>query len=174
MTDRLETPRLILRRARIEDAADLFEVFSKPEAMRWWSTPPHQTLDETREWVAGMAAASPDESDDFVVEFDGRAIGKAGFWRLPEIGYILHPDYWGRGLATEALTAVIDHVMRTRDVHTVTADIDPSNAASIRLLERLGFEMAGSAQRTWLVGDVWMDSVYYGLRRDDWTSRKTP
>ena len=54
-----------------------------------------------------IIAATPDASDDFVIEFQGRVIGKAGFWRVPEVGYILHPDSWGQGFAAEALRAVI-------------------------------------------------------------------
>lgn len=142
--------------------------------MRWWSTTPHETREQTAGWLETMIAVDPESSDDFVIEAQGRVIGKAGFWRLPEIGYILHPDYWGRGLATEALTAVIDHVMATRDIDGVTADVDPANVASIRLLGRLGFEQTGAASRTWLVGGVWMDSLYFGLDRDRWKSRKTP
>ncbi|MFN6982814.1 MAG: GNAT family N-acetyltransferase [Brevundimonas sp.] len=174
MIRQLVTPRLVLRRARPGDVDDLHQVFSSPEAMRWWSTMPHETREKTAEWLDSMIAADPEVGDDFVVEAQGRVIGKAGFWRLPEIGYILHPDYWGRGLATEALTAVIDHVMATRDIATVTADVDPANAASIRLLTRLGFQQTGAASRTWLVGGVWMDSLYFGLDRDRWKSLKTP
>ncbi|MBU1272392.1 MAG: GNAT family N-acetyltransferase [Alphaproteobacteria bacterium] len=174
MISQLVTPRLILRRARPDDVDDLHQVFSSPEAMRWWSTTPHETKDKTAEWLESMIAAAPETSDDFVIEAQGRVIGKAGFWRLPEIGYILHPDYWGRGLAKEALTAVIDHVMVTRDIDAITADVDPSNAASIRLLGRLGFEQTGAASRTWQVGGVWMDSLYFGLDRDRWKSLKTP
>lgn len=174
MISQLATPRLVLRRARPDDVDDLHQVFSSPEAMRWWSTSPHETMEMTVEWLDGMIAGDPESSEDFVIEAQGRVIGKAGFWRLPEIGYILHPDYWGLGLATEALTAVIDHVMTTRDISALTADVDPANAASIRLLGRLGFEQTGAASRTWLVGGVWMDSLYFGLDRDRWKSRKTP
>ncbi|MBB3871186.1 GNAT family N-acetyltransferase [Brevundimonas mediterranea] len=170
----LVTPRLILRRARPGDVDDLHQVFSSPDAMRWWSTTPHETREQTVEWLESMIAADPENSDDFVIQAQGRVIGKAGFWRLPEIGYILHPDYWGRGLATEALTAVIDHVIATRDTDGVTADVDPANVASIRLLGRLGFEQTGAASRTWQVGGVWMDSLYFGLDRDRWKSLKTP
>nr|WP_221205154.1 GNAT family N-acetyltransferase [Brevundimonas mediterranea] len=163
-----------MRRARPGDVDDLHQVFSSPDAMRWWSTTPHETREQTVEWLESMIAADPENSDDFVIQAQGRVIGKAGFWRLPEIGYILHPDYWGRGLATEALTAVIDHVIATRDTDGVTADVDPANVASIRLLGRLGFEQTGAASRTWQVGGVWMDSLYFGLDRDRWKSLKTP
>ena len=166
--ERLEirTPRLILRSARPDDLEAMHAVLSDPRATLWWSTPPHETLDQTREWLDAMIANGPDHPD-FLVELDGRVIGKAGFWRLPDVGYILHPDCWGQGLASEAVGAAIDHVFRTRDLETLTADVDPDNAASIRLLERLGFVRTGFGERTWNVGGVWKDSVFFALSRAD-------
>ena len=133
--------------------------------MRYWSTPPHRTIEDTRAWVTNMVAASPAESDDYVMELDGRVIGKAGCWRLPEIGYILHPDQWGRGYAREAMTAVIAHLFATRELDRITADVDPRNAASIGLLLRLGFTETHRAKGTWQVGDELCDSVYFALPR---------
>ena len=78
--------------------------------MRFWSSPPHRDLERTRAWLADMMADGPPLSDDFVIEHDGRVIGKAGCWRLPEIGFILHPRCWGQGFAAEACNAVIAHV----------------------------------------------------------------
>lgn len=162
----LRTPRLILRSARPADLEGLHAVLSDPRATVWWSTPPHETLDQTREWLDSMIANGP-EHPDFVVELDGRVIGKAGFWKLPDVGYILHPDVWGQGLASEAVGAAIDHVFRTGELESLTADVDPDNAASIRVLERLGFVRTGFAERTWNVGGVWKDSLYYALSRAD-------
>lgn len=158
----LVTPRLKLRRARPDDLADLHAVLSHPAAMRYWSTPPHASLDQTRAWLADMIAS---DGEDFVVERDGRVIGKAGCYALPSIGYILHPESWGQGLAAEALGAAIAHVFRTRDVDRLVADVDPRNAASLRLLAKLGFRETHRAARTWLVGDEWCDSVYLALDR---------
>jgi RimJ/RimL family protein N-acetyltransferase len=159
------TRRLRLRRAHIDDLEAMHAVLSHPRAMRYWSTPPHQNLAQTREWLAGMIAARPEESDDFVVEHEGRVIGKAGFFRVPEIGYILHPDFWGLGLAHEALTAVIAKVFATFPIDAVEADVDPRNEASLRLLGRLGFVETRRASRTWLVGEEWCDSVYLSRPR---------
>jgi RimJ/RimL family protein N-acetyltransferase len=164
----IRTDRLVLRHARPDDLADLHAVFSDLGAMRWWSTLPHTTLDETRTWLDGMIAGNAEGSDDYVIERDGTVIGKAGFYRMPDIGYILRPDHQGQGMASEALTAVIAHVFATRPVETLTADVDPENAASIRLLERLGFQQTGSAERTWNIAGDWKDSLYYGLTRADW------
>lgn len=67
----IETARLRLRRARIEDAADLFAVFADPRAMRYWDSLPHREIAETRGWLARLVAAPPGGSDDFVIERDG-------------------------------------------------------------------------------------------------------
>lgn len=162
----IQTPRLTLRSARPDDLEGLHAILSDPRATRWWSTPPHETLDQTRTWLDAMIANGPDHPD-FVVELDGRVIGKAGFFVMPDVGYILDPDFWGQGLAAEAVGAVVDHVFRTQDLDTLTADVDPENAASIRLLERLGFIRTSLGERTWNVGGVWKDSLYYALSRAD-------
>ncbi|MFN3668606.1 MAG: GNAT family N-acetyltransferase [Brevundimonas sp.] len=162
----IRTPRLILRSARRDDLEGLHAVLSDPRATLWWSTPPHETIDQTAAWLDAMIANGPGHPD-FVVERDGRVVGKAGFYVLPEVGYILHPDVWGKGLATEAVAAAIGHVFATTDLEALTADVDPDNAASIRLLERLGFRRTGSGERTWNVGGAWKDSLYYALSRAD-------
>ena len=167
----IRTDRLVLRHARPDDLADLHAVFSDSEAMRWWSTLPHTTLDETRTWLDGMIAGNAEGSDDYVIERDGRVIGKAGFYRMPDIGYILHPGHQGQGLASEALRAVIEHVFAHRPVDTLTADVDPENAASIALLKRLGFQMTGSGERTWNIGGDWKDSLYFALTRANWAGQ---
>jgi RimJ/RimL family protein N-acetyltransferase len=161
----LVTRRLRLRRARPDDLADIHAILSHPDAMRYWSSLPHTDLEQSRAWLANMIDAPPGESDDFIVEMDGRVIGKAGFWRLPAIGYILHPDYWGQGLATEALSAAIAHVFATYPIPIVVADVDPDNAASLALLAKLGFVETHRAERTWRIGDTWYDSVFLALRR---------
>jgi RimJ/RimL family protein N-acetyltransferase len=161
----LVTERLRLRRARPGDLDDLHAVFSHPAAMRYWSRPPHVEVQQTRDFLENMIGAPADESDDFVVEYQGRAIGKAGCWRLPEVGYILHPDHWGQGLATEALGAVLGHVFANWPVEAIKADVDPRNEGSLRLLAKLGFVETHRAARTWLVGEEWCDSVYLALAR---------
>jgi RimJ/RimL family protein N-acetyltransferase len=159
------TPRLRLRRASSDDLQAMHAVLSNQAAMRYWSTPPHDEIGQTAMWLERMMSAAPQTSDDFLIEFQGEVIGKAGFWRVPEIGYILHPDHWGRGFATEALTAVIARVFEKFPIAAVTADVDPRNTASLRLLGRLGFTESHRARRTWLVGDQWCDSVYLGRLR---------
>ncbi len=168
VTDRIErirTDRLVLRRARPDDLAAIHEVLSEPEAMRYWSTPPHCSVEETRLWLDSMIEEAPGERDDFIVEHEGRVVGKAGCWRLPEIGFILHPDVWGRGLAREALAAIIPYLFDLYPIPRIVADVDPRNLASLGLLTGLGFEETGHAKGTWQIGEESCDSIYLALPR---------
>lgn len=105
----IRTERLLLRRATWDDLAAVHRLFSDPRVMRYWSRPEHETLEETRHWLRFLVEPAAD-SLDLLVEKDGAVIGKAGAWQLPEVGFLLHPDHWGKGLAFEAMTAVIAHV----------------------------------------------------------------
>ena len=170
MTDVVQTPRLLLRRARPGDLQDLHRVMSIPQVMRYWSTPEHDTPQQTQAYLQAMMEAGPD-SDDFVIEQGGRVIGKAGAWRLPEIGFLLHPDFWGQGVAREALEAVIPWLFARHPVAALTAEADPRNAASLGLLARLGFAETHRVPRTLLWRDEWCDSVYLALPRAAWDAR---
>lgn len=158
----IRTERLLLRRATMADAPAMHAIMSDPAAMRYWSTPPHAELADTEGWMASMVEADPADSDDFIVTLDDRLIGKLGAWQLPEIGFLLDPACWGRGYALEALIAF---VKRRRGLGSteLTADVDPRNFASLRLLDLAGFVEIGRASGTWLVGDELCDSVYLRL-----------
>lgn len=160
----LRTRRLVLRRARPEDLAGLHACLSHPAAMRYWSTPEHETLEQTRVWLDRMLAPQH-PSDDFVVTLDGAVIGKAGAWQLPEIGYLIHPDHWREGFAREAMEAVIPHLFAAHDMDRLVADVDPRNEGSLRLLAALGFRETHRAARTLRWRDEWCDSVFLELRR---------
>ena len=162
------TERLKLRSGVPADLSAIHLVFSDARAMTYWSSPPHATLDQTREWLDSMIAIDPAEGEDFLVELDGEVIGKAGLYRFPVIGFIFRPDTWGRGLAAEALRAVLERAFAVHALPFVIADVDPRNEACLRLLGRLGFSEIGRRQRTWLVGDEWCDSVDLRLDAEGW------
>ena len=163
----IRTPRLLLRRARRDDLAAMHAVLSDPRAMRYWSTPPHADTTRTETWLESMLAIPPGEGDDFVIECAGVVIGKAGFYRYPEIGFILRSDAWGRGLGREAVGAVLARFFETTEHPAATADVDPRNAASLGLLTGLGFVETGRAAATYEVGGEICDSVYLAARRRD-------
>jgi RimJ/RimL family protein N-acetyltransferase len=162
MTAEIRTERLLLRRFAMDDVEAMHRIMSNAAAMRYWSSLPHETIEQTRDWVRSEVEAPAGESDDFVVTLDGALIGKLGCWKLPEIGFLFDPAHWGKGYASEAMTAFVD---RRRSLGSVelTADVDPRNAASLRLLERSGFVETHRAERTWQIGEDRLDSVYLKL-----------
>jgi RimJ/RimL family protein N-acetyltransferase len=168
----IRTRRLALRRVRPEaDFAGIHAVLSDAKAMTYWSTPPHDSEAQTRDWLAAMAQTPAAEGDDFIIEFAGRAVGKAGFYRFPDIGYIIDPALWGQGLVAEALAPIIARAFDCHGLARITADVDPRNQGSIRLLEKLGFAETHRALCTWLIDGEWCDSVYFALERQDWVAR---
>ena len=162
------TERLLLRLARADDLEPLHAIFSDPRAMAFWSSMPHGDRQTTRDWLASMMAIQPGEGEDFIVECDGQLLGKAGLYRFPDIGYILHPDHWGRGYAREALTLVIDRAFEAHGPERISADVDPRNEGSLALLKKLHFREIRRAERTWEIGGEWYDSVYLALDPADW------
>ena len=159
----VRTERLVLRPARMDDLDAFHAILSDPRATAYWSTPPHRDRTQSRDWLRSMVDIPAGEGEDFVIEHDGRVIGKAGFFRFPEIGFILHPDAWRRGFAFEALQAVLARSFAVNGLAHVEADVDPRNEASLGLLKRLGFEETGRKSRTWEIGEEWTDSVYLRL-----------
>ena len=161
----IRTERLLLRRPRLDDLDAMFEIMSDPVAMRYWSTLPHASVDVTRPWLERKIARTAEGGEDFVIEHEGRVIGDVGAGRLPDFGFMLRRDCWGKGFATEASRAFIDHAFRNTAATELRADVDPRNTASLRVLDRLGFVETGRAERTFLLGDEWCDSVYLVLQR---------
>ena len=167
----IRTDRLRLRPAREKDLEAMHAILGDGRATAYWSTPPHRELDQTREWLRSMLEIPAGEGEDFIIEHQGSVIGKAGLYRFPEIGFILHPDHWGQGFAGEALEAVIVRAFSVHQLDRIEADVDPRNRRSLALLTRLGFVETGRKARTWQIGDSWCDSVYLRLVPEDWAAR---
>ena len=158
----LRTARMVLRRIQADDVEAFHAIMSDARAMRFWSTLPHTTREDTQRFVAAMLSAPQDVSDEFVLEHAGVAVGKLGAWRLPEIGFFLRPDLWGRGFAAEALEGFIGYIA-ARGAPFLTADVDPLNTACLALLDGAGFRETGRQTATFVLGDRVCDSVYLRL-----------
>ena len=161
---RMTTKRLILRAGQDDDLGPLFSVYSDPRAMRFWSTPPHASPDETQSLLDRLSKLG--DRLYFVVEYQGIAVGTCGIHEGSEIGFILHPDQWRKGIMSEAARAVITHVWATTTYTEITADIDPRNTASQGILTALGFTQTSYAKDTFFINGEWSDSAYFTLYRD--------
>jgi len=176
----LNTSRLSLRWIRAEDVDDFYAVYSNPEVMRYWSTLPlpdkeaasklineiHEGIkrDDMLKW--GIALRSSDKLIGSVTLFHIDFTH-----RRAEIGYAQGRAYWGQGYMQEALKAVLNHAFEILNLHRIEADVDPRNAASVRTLERLGFQREGYLRERWQVNGEIQDAFFYGLLRPDWESQ---
>ena len=159
----IPTERLLLRRLHLDDLEAAFEIMSNPVAMRYWSTLPHADRDVTQTWLEKKLARNAEGGHSFFIEHQRRVIGEVGAGRLPDFGFMIHPDHWGQGFATEASTAFIHYAFTETPATDLRADVDPRNAASLKVLHKLGFVVTGTAERTFLLGDEWCDSIYLTL-----------
>ena len=159
----IRTARLILRRPTPADLPDIHAVFRDPATMTYWSGPAHRSLEETAAWLQPVFDDPAGSAFDLFIEHDGRIVGKLGCWRLPQLGYALHPDCRGQGIATEALRGFIAHMRDVRACDHLLADVDPRNAPSRRLLERCGFRHVETVRNTMQTHIGWCDSAWYRL-----------
>ncbi|HET9234741.1 MAG TPA: GNAT family N-acetyltransferase [Candidatus Eisenbacteria bacterium] len=168
-----ERVRLVALYAR--DIPALFRVFSDPEVMRYWLTPPMRDESEAAEYLEKIQEGFRTKTlFQWGVNLDGAIIGTCTLFELDfthrrgEIGYALARAYWGRGLAKDALTALVDFAFTALELHRIEADVDPRNENSIRLLERLGFCREGCQRERYIVGGEIQDALLLGLLRPEW------
>lgn len=173
----LDAGALRLRPVRPSDAPDLFAVFGDPAVCRYWSRPPLPDLAAAEALQREIATLFAERTlfQWAVAEAAGdRLVGTCTLadlsveHRRAAVGYALRRDAWGRGHATAALRALLDFAFGALRLHRVEADVDPRNAASIRVLERLGFVREGCLRERWhLQGEV-QDAALYGLLAREW------
>lgn len=162
----LTTARLHLRKLQRGDAAFLHAWLSDPAVMRFWSTLPHDDFATTERWVElSLAESAAGRAHDYVVLREGVIVGRVAFWSGNEIGFFFGPAYQGQGYASEALAAFCRFGLTALGFDEIRADVDPGNAASLRVLERIGFSRTGFAENTMEIGGKWVDSIYLALRR---------
>lgn len=150
----LRTPRLVLEPLTMAHAEELFEVVADPRLYTYIPRDPPVGLAEVQARFARIAVrCAPCRSEqwlNWVVRFGGKAVGRVEATvrddRSAYLAYELAPALWGRGLATEACTAAVDALFAEFSIDRVIAEVDTRNAASIRLLERLGFQRTGTRQ----------------------------
>jgi RimJ/RimL family protein N-acetyltransferase len=169
----IKTERLLLRPATMDDLAEVHAFLSEESGSLYWVGPAHTLVAQTRDWLEAMIDGFAINGLDFLIEYQGRVIGKVGCFRPPEFGYRIHSGHWRKGIAREAVKASLIHVALTRpDIASLTADVDPRNAGSIRLLESLGFTERRFGARTIETHLGWCDSYYYCLPRDQMLALK--
>lgn len=151
MTKILETERLLLRSWTLDDEKRLFEICGDSEVMRYLTGKPYEKIEQAREFLNW--ATDYERENGFcrwavIEKANRRIVGSCGFARPRdteeiELGYLLAPESWGKGLATEAARACLSYgfgKLRFREIIAIT---DVENRASQKVLEKIGFAERG-------------------------------
>ena len=176
-TQRIETPRLILRRFKTEDAEDMYNNWaSDPEVTRYLTWPAHSNVDFTEnllaEWVPGYTDGG---YFNWVMEYKetGKCIGNISVVRLNEnteaadMGYCMSRAYWGQGLMPEALSAVIEYLFDVVGLNRIAACHDARNPKSGRVMDQVGMRQEGILRAAGKNNLGICDEVWHSIIRTD-------
>lgn len=179
-TPTLRTSRLLLRPFTDADTDAIFALHSNARVLRYWDSPPWSERSRADRFIAACRQIEQEGTGARVAierAFDHAFIGWCCLvewnsdYRSAALGYCLAEPAWGRGFATEAADALLQWAFATLDLNRVQSDVDTRNAASARVLQKLGFVLEGIRREDCIVnGDV-SDSCVYGLLRREWTPR---
>ncbi len=171
----LTTSRLLLRPWRLSDIEDAFSYASDPEWGRYlWNTPYPYTREHAAQFISRAVADSWRDQALWAIELDDRAVGGIRLYVMDDkagvtgMGYNLAPQFWGRGLTTEAAQGVLEYAFEQVDLQKVCSTADARNGASIRVMQKLGMAWEGTFRRHRLHRGEYVDEVHYGVLRDDW------
>jgi ribosomal-protein-alanine N-acetyltransferase len=176
-TPTLHTPRLRLRPFTVSDANALFALHSNADVLRYWDAPSWTERVRAEQFIAAcgqMAEAGTGTRVAVDRASDARFIGWCSLarWnpdhRSASMGYCFDDAAWGHGYATEAARALLQWAFDTLDLNRVQAETDTRNAASARVLEKLGFVREGTLREDCVVNGEVSDSWLYGLIRREW------
>ncbi|CAA9383875.1 GNAT family N-acetyltransferase [uncultured Nocardioides sp.] len=173
----VRTERLVLRPARPDDVGTLHDYLARADVCRYL---PHGV--QTREqcaarietWARCLDPRQPDEHLLLFVEHEGRHVGhvilflRGAELSKGEVGWALHPDVCGRGLATEAGRALVDLCFGHYGMHRVSAQLDARNTASARVCRRLGMRQEALLRRDYPNDGGWADTQVFAVLRDEW------
>lgn len=172
----LETPRLILRKATMRDARDLYAYCRDPAVAEHVLWNAHRSLLDSRSYVRFLLRQYRDGMPStYVMELKetGCVIGTIGFMSYSqenanaEVGYSMSRDYWNKGLMTEALREVIDMAFRELRVVRVEAMHETTNPASGRVMAKCGMKYEGTLRSRVFNKGHYSDVALYAILRDD-------
>jgi RimJ/RimL family protein N-acetyltransferase len=173
----LETERLVLRAPRLEDANSIATLVNDRRIAENTLRIPHPYgLADAQAFLATVNTTD-DETAFLITTRDGRIVGACGIAKLdgetPEIGYWLGVHFWGKGYATEAARAVIDHAFGDLGYDTLLGGARVSNPASRRVLEKCGFQWTGVGIYRLRALRWWAPIDRFRLDRGLWASLKS-
>ncbi len=143
------------------------------------SFPSPYSLDDADSWIGRCQSLDEGLEQHFAIEQNGKLAGGIGFfsgadihYRTAYLGYWVAEDFWGRGIATDAVGAILKCIFKEEQFNRSMAGIFASNPASIRVLEKNGFSKEGTLRSSIYKNKTYYDEVLMGLLRIDYEKHK--
>ena len=168
----IETERLVLKRITNEDANQVFELRSNPETMKYIPRPLVKNTEDALEHIAMIDdKIETNVGINWGITFkdNSKLLGIIGYYRMQpdnyraEIGYILLPEYHGKGIIPEAVNRLIRYGFDDLKLHSIEAIIDPENLASEKVLQKCGFVKEAHFKESSFYEGRFLDKVIYSL-----------
>jgi RimJ/RimL family protein N-acetyltransferase len=176
----MRTHRLTLRFVNDDDVDPLTEYRNDPAvaALQDWDLP--YPKERARSLIAlhrGLSDYQAGRGHQVAIEMDGRLVGDVYVGldehaAIADIGFSLTPAAQGRGVAYEAVNALVADLIQRRGVHRVVAELSKDNHASARLLERLGMQFEALTVRSFWWRGRWDDNLYYSMTDEQWRASR--
>ena len=172
----LNTERLLLCKIVPEHAADMYEYSSDPEVTKYLTWSPHSSLKETERYINLLQKKYADGSfNDWGVIYKqtGKFIGTCGYTSFDiyknagEVGYVLAKDFWGQGLAAEAVRAVIDFGFKKFGLDSFFAKHMEGNDASGRVMQKCGMKFEGMFRHSMFIKGEFKNIVVYNVTKEE-------
>lgn len=168
----LETQRLFLRQTVLTDATEVFAMRASAEVMKYIPVPLATEVSEAEDYILSLQERMDNKECinwSITLKETGQMIGTIGFYRMKlqhyrtETGYMLLPEFYGKGYAPEALKALLDFGFSTLGFHSIEAVIYPDNIGSQRVLEKCGFEREAYFKESEFHNGQFVDTAIYSI-----------
>ena len=175
-TQTIETPRLILRQAKMEDAEAMFHNWANdPEVTKYLTWPSHADVEVTKSVIANWVESYnkdnyyhwmivSKETAEPIGSIMANTMGRA---ESAHIGYCIGKDWWHQGIMSEALQAVMDFLFDEVGYHRVEAMHDSNNPHSGAVMRKCGMKYEGTLRMADKNNQGICDACYYGLLKND-------
>ncbi|MEP6616093.1 MAG: GNAT family N-acetyltransferase [Ginsengibacter sp.] len=168
----INTMRLLLRQMNLNDIDQIFLLRSDPRVLHYLGRAPESSRETAKKYLHDIRELENNGEAitwGITVEKSNKVVGTICYWHLQplhqraEIGYALHPDHQGKGYMEEAMKAVLDYGFNTLHFHSIEADVDPNNLASIKLLLRNRFVKEAHFRENYFYNGNFFDTAVYTL-----------
>lgn len=176
----LETSRLRLVQMNTKSLDSYYEIMSNDEVTKYYGMDSLQSREDARKLLESMHLTYENKRGirwGIVLKENNEFIGTVGlnnlslFSKRAEIGYELHPNYWGKGITTEAVKEVLRYSFEKLNLNRIGAVTYPENIPSYKLLEKIGFSKEGLLRGYIYQKEQSHDAFVFSILKSEWENQ---